>query len=83
MHTRTLDMGLLQVTNDYVDFVRANHFTQVPALLQLSLRLLQLQINPSNVWHVLVRLVHKPQLAAVCDEAIIFVWIPKRAVLIN
>jgi hypothetical protein len=62
-------MSLLKEINDYVDFARANHFIQAPLLLQLSLRMLQLLVEPSNVWQVLIRIVQKPELAVVCDEA--------------
>lgn len=72
MHTGTLDMCMLKDVNDYVDFVRANYFAQIPLLLQMSLRMLQPHVDPSNVWLVLIRLVHKQHLAAaVCDEVII------------
>jgi len=62
-------MSLLNDVNDYVDFARANHYIRVPLLLQLSQRMLQLVVNPSNVWQVLLRIVQKPGLAEVCDEA--------------
>jgi hypothetical protein len=65
-------MCLLSDVMDYVNFVKASNYTQVTPLIRLSMALLQPQVEASNVWKVLVRLLYDHRLAAVCDEVIYF-----------
>jgi hypothetical protein len=65
-------MCLLSDVMDYVDFVKASNFTKVSPLIRLSMALLKLQVEPSNVWKVLDQLIVKGHLATVCDEVIYF-----------
>jgi hypothetical protein len=65
-------MCLLGDVIDYVEFVKASNFIKVTPLIHLGLALLQPQVDPSNVWKVLRRLVGKRHLAAVCDEVIYY-----------
>lgn len=71
LHTSTLNLQLLRDLDDYVDFAKCNYLLKIPALMKLSLCLLQLQVNPSNVWGVLSQVVQCHELASVCDEVII------------
>ena len=65
-------MCLLSDVMDYVNFVKASNYTKVTPLIRLSVALLQPQVEPSNVWKVLLRLVGKCHLVAVCNEVIYF-----------
>jgi hypothetical protein len=69
IHTGTLTEIHLRKWKVCLKFVlMANEFIVVPELLRLTQRVLQLQVQPLNVWLVLTQLKQQPHLAAICNE---------------
>lgn len=61
-------MSLFQALDDYIDFFVAAFDLKMPLTIQLSHDLLQLQINPENVWSVLRRIGNIVDLRNVCKK---------------
>jgi hypothetical protein len=61
-----LDMSLLKSIDDFINFYLASYEMKMPVAMKLSYDLLETQITPKHVWHVMRRIGHDTELRIVC-----------------
>ena len=61
-------MTLLKTLHDFMDFAILNQHLKLPLAMTLSFDLLELQINPTNVWTVLQKVNNFHNLRHICDK---------------